>query len=268
MLAIRPSQLSSLEQNSRQQIAASVLADLRMDTPHAVAGLSTAEVDFRLHTAVSRSQWHELNSRDDVAAFVRLSFVVGPHFDEYPAFREILARHDSDARVPALFVEARPEDWNNASQFEIVSRYQKVPGMAAVLLTPLAAHHVDDYWRHALHPDVWRLGRMKPMTDRGEVAQMIQRLEPASKAGYAIVDPYQRLVGALFVTRENTATRVSYWVAQPIWGQGIASHALMQLREVLANEALTLIIEPGNTPSLKVAAKCGFRQTDPLTFVA
>lgn len=268
MLAIRPSQLSALEQDSRQQIALAVLADLRSTTPHAVAGLSTAEVDFRLHTAVSRSQWHELNYHNNVAAFVRLSFIVGPHFDEYPAFKEIFANHASEARIPALFLEARPEDWNNASQFEIVSRYQKKPEVAVVSLTALAAHHVDDYWRHALHPDVWRLGRMKPLTDRSDVAALIQSGESANKRGYAIVDPQKNLVGALFVTRENAVTRVSYWVARPVWGQGIASQALMQLKAMLVNEPLTLTIEPGNTPSFKVATKCGFRQTDCLTFMA
>jgi len=268
MLAIRPGQLSTLEQFSRQQIALSVLAELRTTTPHAVVGLSPAEVDFRLDTAVKKSAQHELDTRGDVEAFVRLSFIVGPFFDEYPPFKAILASHDSPTRIPALFVEAEPDDWNAASQFDILSRSGKSQGAAAVSLTPLQACHADAYWQQALHPDVWRLGRMKPMTDIEDVSGLIQNLGADGKTGYAVIDAQQRFVGAMFVTQEGTLMRISYWIARPVWGQGVASQALMQLKGILQGEHLQLTIEPGNTPSLKVAAKCGFRQTDSLTFVA
>ncbi|RON69637.1 hypothetical protein BK671_09480 [Pseudomonas fluorescens] len=268
MLVIRSRQLSVLEQDCRRQIAQSVLAELRGSTPHAVAGLSPVEIDDRLNTAVSRSVLQQLDARDDIEAFIRVSLIVGPHFDEYPPFKKTLASHDSQSRIPALFSLASAEDWNNASQFDIVSRYRKMPGRVDVSLTPLQACHAEAYCRHALHPDVWRLGRMKPMIAADDVLQKIRGLESNATTGFAIVDREGRLLGAIFAGTEEAAIAISYWVARPAWGQGIASQALTQLQAARSNEKLMLTIDPGNAPSVKVATHCGFQQTGSLTFVA
>jgi RimJ/RimL family protein N-acetyltransferase len=268
MLAIRSNQLSILEQECRRQIAQSVLAELRRTTPHAVAGLSSQEIDDRLETAIAKSIVQQLDTRDDIEAFVRVCFIVGSHFDEYPPFRKTLASHDSQDRIPALFSLASTEDWNNASQFDIVRRYRKMPHHVAVSLTPLHERHAEPYWRQALHPDVWRLGRMKPMVGVEDVLQKIRDLDSSSTIGFAIVDRKEQLLGAIFAEGGDEVIGVSYWVARPAWGQGIASQALMQLKAIKNSEKLMLAIDPGNSPSVKVATNCGFLQTDSHRFVA
>ncbi|WP_082551582.1 GNAT family N-acetyltransferase [Massilia sp. Root351] len=269
MLAIRPIQLSTFEHDSRRQLARSVLAALRTSAPHAVAGLAPAELDFRLASAVSKIAVHELHARDDAETFVRLSLTVGPLFDEYPPFKEILTSYDRDVRILALFTHAAPGDWDNAAQFDIVSRYRKsTPGSSAISLIPLEDRHADAYFRDALHPDVWRLARMTPMTSAADALELIGNCEPGVKTGYAVVNRQGQFLGAAFATRIETATRVSYWIARRAWGQGIASQALMQLKSAMKTEKLVLTIEPGNMPSLKVAAKCGFHQTGAITFGA
>lgn len=268
MFAIRPIQLSILERDSCRRLALTVLAELRTASPHAVGGLSASEIDCRLDAAIAKAARHQLNSHDDVRAYIRLSLTIGPLFDEYPPFKEILSSHGNDVRILALFALAAPGDWNSAAQFDIVSRYRKaIPGIGPISLAVLEDRHADSYFRHARHPDVWRLARMKPMATAADALQLIGTLGPA-KTGYAVVDQQDRFLGAIFAYHDETATRVSYWIARHAWGQGIASQALMQLRRAQQTKNWMLTIEPGNLPSLKVANKCGFLQTDTFTFVA
>lgn len=266
MLAIRASQFSTLEKYTRRQLALFVLAELRTSTPHAVNGLTPSEIDFRLDTAVAKTEAHELDVRDDIEAFVRLSLLVGPLFDEYPPFKEILSGFDNDTRILALFTYATASDWSNASQFDVVSRYRKTtPDAGTITLTPLTDLHVDDYFQHALHPDVWRLAQMEPMPQADEVRQLFEDNRLANKTGYAIVNQQDQFLGAIFAADSETPARISYWIARHRWGKGIASQALAQLKNMQPTRKWLINVEPGNTPSLKVATKCGFSQTDAVT---
>jgi len=262
MLTIRESQITVFEQDARRRIASAVLDDLRESAPHVVAGLDNTELAGRLDTAIGKATQYRIDMRDAFEAFVRLSFVVGPHFDEYPPFQEILLESDAHTRIFALMSYALPEDWEAAGQFDIVKRYRNTARhTGGVRLVPLDNSHVDAYFHYARHPDVWRLAKMTPMATRADTCAFMQELDDAAdETGYAIVDDRQAFLGACIVSRGRPAAEVLYWVARPLWGQGIASQALAQLKERHAGERLALHIDARNTPSRKVASTCGFRQ--------
>lgn len=56
-------------------------------------------------------------------------------------------------------------------------------------------------------------------------------------------------------------TEIGYWLAREFWGQGYASEAALALRKYgegqLHKTRLISLIQPGNTPSRRVAAKIG-----------
>ncbi len=255
MLVIREVQLASLGQDMRRRLALEALEDVRNSSPHAVRGLTPAEVEERLETALEKSLAYPM-SRDDVKAFVRLCFTVGPRFDEYPRFQEIWRLSALEMpRMLALFAQAEAEDWNRAAQFDILSRCLPQPGYAGrVSLTRLEMRHASAYHLHALHPDVWRLGRTKPLMALAEVQDLIRERE----GGYAITGEGQEFLGALFVDEDGEERRISYWVARSWWGQGIATEALRQATSEPRGRSV-LTVDAGNLPSIRVAEKCGYR---------
>jgi RimJ/RimL family protein N-acetyltransferase len=275
MLVIRAAQFRTLERQMRHRLAVSVLDGIRASAPHAVNGLSAAEVDARIEVAVGKAERYCLDVPEDVKAFIRLCLVVGPNFDAYPRFQEILTAADprTGLAMMELFYLAGEEDWVKAAQFDIVSRYRqpildtpisqerRQAPCGQVSLTPLQSRHAEPYFSHALHPDVWRLARMKPLTAIEEVQQLI-----LEKEGYAILTDRDEFCGAIFVSRVETARRISYWIGRSLWGIGMATQALKEMTRILRRESgapISLRIDSANIPSMNVAEKCGFKRTNP-----
>ncbi len=268
MLKIRQQQIHTFEDLFRRRLAASVVSDLAATAPHTIAGLDAAELERRVDTALLKAEKYGLTAPEDVEVFVKLSLVVGPNFDDYPPFQEHLSYYDSQSRVLALVSGARPGDWTSAAQFDIVSRYRKQAETSGdVLLVPLDTCHTDAYFHHALHPDVWRLGKMSPLTSRDDTESFMRTMTPGgARTGYAVSDNGGRFLGACIASRKPNATGVSYWVPRHLWGMGIASRALGQLSDRRKGEKLVLNIDPCNIPSQRVAENCDFRQVDDYNF--
>lgn len=266
----------------QRRLALSVLEDIRISAPHAINGLSNREVDARFKTAIGKATRYELASPDEFKGFVRLCFVVGPNFDEYGRFKETLMFAGRQTRPPILelFCLAEKEDWHKAAQFDIVGRYREPVSMErssqertpqpessgghGISLTPLDARHAEAYFAYGLHPDVWRLAKMKPLMSLQEVQRFILEQGHMNQAGFAVVDS-EEFLGAMFVALRAGTRWISYWIARPAWGKGIATHALKQLTATLCRDKsvpIMLRVEPGNIPSIKVAEKCGFKRTD------
>lgn len=280
MLVIRNSQMTAFEEDLSRRIALSALERVRDSSPHAVKGLSKEEIETRLDTAINKTRFHRLDNPEDVEAFVRLCFLVGPNFDEYPPFKEIFLAKTSRAgyRLLDLFCTAEKDDWNKAAKFDILSRSaESLPVSSSgqpisstspeisdnqIYITPLQIKHAEEYFTEALHPDVWRLGRMKPLIELEDVRQYILDLNLNNAKGYAITGNTGQFLGAAIATPYSSTTYISYWVSRRHWGKEIATKALSAILKALREQGISgisLKIEEGNIPSIKVAEKCGFK---------
>ena len=279
-MLVRQAQFAAFDRDIRRRLAESVLEDVRTSAPHAVNGLSKKEVDERLETAVDKTERYRLDSPEDLKAFVRLCFIVGPNFDQYPPFNETLLQGGARTGRPMLelFDSAGQDDWNKAAQRDIVSRYRKPPpderssqeqpefsAGSFVSLTALESRYAQPYFLHALHPDVWRLAGMKPPTTLEDVQGFMAERNRTHGASYAIIGGREEFLGAIFVSAQDAAWQISYWIVRPLWGKGIATRALQLLTDALRAQDETpirLSVQPGNLPSIKVAEKCGFQRTN------
>ncbi len=239
MLVIRSEQMHLLGQSVRERFGRQVVDELAAHAPHAVAGLAPAELNQRLHTALRRADDHQLQAASDWRAFIRLCFVVGPRFADYPPVQARLQATASfpGRRLAPLFELMRNHGWQHAADHDIVARAREpVPDHEpaahpdSVALEPLAMNHAAAHFRHALHPDVWRLGRMRPRPTMAPAGAVVH----AATAGeypqaWAIVDAEGQCIGAITLDGNAPVATVAYWMARPCWGHGAAGSALEQL---------------------------------------
>lgn len=270
-----------LDGDLREDIARSVISDLRQSAPHCILGLSDTEIDQRIETSLSKIGEYEIRSIGDIEAFVRLVFQVGPNFDEYPVFRQIF--HDPATPVEflmtSLFKEAAEQDWVRAAVFDIVSRSKDsinptsgntAPasdrGVAGVSLVPLESAYAGSYFQLSLHSDVWRLADLHPMVELAEVDHHIEDLKTSRNTdSFAILDSNNDFVGAASVKHRDGLAEITYWIGRPFWGKGIATIAVSELLKILRFRAgvsrIGARMYRGNLPSLRVAEKCGFTRS-------
>jgi hypothetical protein len=250
MLVVRQEQIAILEQQTRRQLARATVGRLWDSSPFSVQGLPAWEIDERLDTALTKADRYGLRDVRDLQAYVRLSFVVGPNFDDYPPFKRILVSVGSPShfRMTELFWEATSPDWTRAAVVDIVSRSRILNTTGArdektgtssyksgdedppsLLLEPLTLKHADSYFRQSSHPDVWRLAGLRPFNLVEECERHIQSMESLSETeGFAIIDRSAGFVGAMFLDHRGASRQLSYWVGRSFWGRGIATNAVQE----------------------------------------
>lgn len=264
VIVLRGPQMTALETAYRNSVVLAVAANLRSCSPHTINGLSQAEVQFRVETAVRGTIAYALHEVEDIEAFTRLCFVIGPHFDRYETFRRAFeaAGPGSGFTMTEILLLASPADWRRAAQADILLRCRQTrTAKAEIRIVPLTAMHAESWFEGALHPDVWRLGGMHPPESAAAVRQWIANLQPVDGQRYAI-QCGDRFAGSAraWIHADDGALYLSYWVARPLWGHGIATETVRQLLAAISpNAAVRLRIDSGNAPSRRVAEKCGFQ---------
>lgn len=272
MLVIRSEQMHLLGQSVRERFGRQVVDELAVRTPHAVAGLAPAEVKQRLDTALRCADEHQLQAASDWRAFIRLCFVVGPRFADYPPVQARLRTSASfpGRRLAPLFEQMRSHGWQHAAEHDIVARAREpVPGHPrpvhshSVALEPLAIGHAAAHFRHALHPDVWRLGRMPPCTTMARTLAAIRAAtEGEHRQAWAILDAEGACIGAITMDASAPVPTVAYWIARPCWGQGVARSALEQWMHPLRLQGrinrLRAHVAPANLLSARLLQRLGW----------
>jgi RimJ/RimL family protein N-acetyltransferase len=277
MLVIRNDQIETLHRATAERLAREAASELDATSPHAILGLTAAETEARLQTALAKARVYSLVAVRDLRAFVQLCFRVGPNFDEYPRFQGIL-NSETPPVMADLFDLATDEDWMEAAIFDIVSRSQGTNEAAAqacaslgdgdagspqVSLVELSLDHAASYHQQALHPDVWRLADIEPLLSQEAVEQHVRAIEAdPGRDGFAIMHPGAGFVGAMILYRNGAEAQLLYWVGRRFWNRGVATAAVknllamvqerLRLPEVRARAFAT------NAPSLRVLEKCGF----------
>jgi RimJ/RimL family protein N-acetyltransferase len=251
MLVIRNEQMKLLAHSVRKQFGWDVVKDLEASTPHAVMGLTPAEVEARLEAALSSAEAYELRLATDLRAFIRLCFVVGPRFADYPPVQTFLRTTDhlGSSRLAPLFRAMLGHGWQHAADYDIVTRAREpiptgrhaagtdcatrgspVPAVHSLSLEPLESDHASAHFQHALHPDVWRLGRMQPRMSMEKTLAAIQWASAGDdRQAYAIVDAELGLVGAISLHGSPPLATIAYWVARPYWACGVGTGAIGKL---------------------------------------
>ncbi|BDC48523.1 hypothetical protein F183_A08390 [Bryobacterales bacterium F-183] len=271
---VRGPQIQAMEAEYRKHIIHTVAWNLRISAPHAIAGLSPAEVELRLQAALHGAIRYNLTDPADIEAFARLCFVIGPYFDRYEKFRRAFAaatQPGSNFSMIEVLMVATPEDWCRAAQADILLRSQEQSHTSAeripIRLETLAPHHAEAWFQGVSHPDVWRLGGLQPPASAKDVRDWIEGTRTHPQPGnyrFALITKQTgTFAGAarIWKSQDEDCVYMSYWVVRDQWSKGIATQAVRQLLVYLGpgiTQPVRLKIDSGNLPSLRVAEKCGF----------
>jgi RimJ/RimL family protein N-acetyltransferase len=142
---------------------------------------------------------------------------------------------------------------------------------AEVRLEPLSARHLDDLDALAHDPDVLRFTRVPEPVPPGFARTWLARYEAGRRdgtaEGFAAVDPDGTFLGLALapdIDVEGRQLELGYIVAPSARGRGVATAILRRLTRWAFDEAgalrAYLLIETGNTASLRVAERCGYVQ--------
>lgn len=276
MLTIRAAQLDALDGVVLKRFGQTVVSSLRDDSPELIDGLSAAEVSLQLDTALGHAGRLKISRARDLTTFIRLCFLVGPHFCTYPPFSDISASGETgQGLVSALFEVATPADWERVATRGILDRYREQrpaggiagPNVApAVSVVPLRPEHAEAVCRHGLHPDVWRLARLEPPVSPEHVRALIVRDEASAQLRrFAIIGAESEFLGAMALRSQDDSASLSYWVRRDRWGQGIATNAVRALLSTPQARSMapqvTANIAADNLLSIRVVEKTGFAET-------
>jgi RimJ/RimL family protein N-acetyltransferase len=277
MLLIRADQVRALHRATRERLARGTVDELYHSSPHAMLGLSAAEIESRLQTALAKADRYSLYTLRDLKAFVQLCYRVGPNFDEYSPFQSILTSRSSSP-LDTLFDRATDEDWNAAAVCDIVGRsldatepagrecasptFSRAEG-AALTLVELTTKNAAVYHQQALHPDVWRLAGLEPLVRVADVERCIRMMQAdPDQEGLAIIHTREGFVGAITLRHDGPTAQLLYWVGRRFWGKGVATAAVRQRIAMLQGHPMirqvTAEVFAANAPSLRVLEKCGF----------
>ena len=67
-----------------------------------------------------------------------------------------------------------------------------------------------------------------------------------------------QVAGYISVRGLSFQSRIAYWIGKAFWGKGVASQALAQLLDQVAERPLFATVAYDNLASLRVLEKCGF----------
>ena len=115
-------------------------------------------------------------------------------------------------------------------------------------------------------PDIQRFTTEQPTTTADDFRSALVSLSRCSdQAGFAVVDAVSgELAGNMAADRPDDETaEISYWIAPGFRGQGLASHAISQMRSWIADNwpvrRIDLWIRAGNIASQRAAENAGFQ---------
>jgi RimJ/RimL family protein N-acetyltransferase len=142
---------------------------------------------------------------------------------------------------------------------------------AEVRLEPLSARHLDDLDALAHDPDVLRFTRVSEPVPPAFARTWLARYEAGRRdgtaEGFAAIGPDGTFLGLALapdIDVEGRQLELGYIVAPPARGRGVATAILRRLTRWAFEEAgalrAYLLIETGNTASLRVAERCGYVQ--------
>jgi hypothetical protein len=124
---IRREQMKALRRGAISDLARRLAADLReklgellvLLPGHAVklAELQPNQIEAMVRVCLERGLDHGFENENALAKFTTLCFLLGPKFDELPAFQNVIDDHLTllDRRLDEIYTRTTEKDWEEAA---------------------------------------------------------------------------------------------------------------------------------------------------------
>jgi len=120
VLVIRKEQYDSFLQTDKKRFVELILQHIIETMPDEIRGIPTYLVCDMIETAIKRARSHELNSDEQIMAYVSVMFEIAPNFDEEPTLQAILTDENlkPEKRWDKLFSDSDKinKAWEQAAQ--------------------------------------------------------------------------------------------------------------------------------------------------------
>ena len=131
-----------------------------------------------------------------------------------------------------------------------------------IALRPVHDSDLPVFYRQMNDPEALRMAAFTPKdpADRDAFDAHWRKIRASSAVLRAVLADGD-VVGSAAVYGEPGEREVTYWVDRAYWGRGVATAALRALLAEVPERPLYARAAADNAGSLRVLAKCGFRQT-------
>ena len=133
-----------------------------------------------------------------------------------------------------------------------------------IRLTPLLPVHEDIFIRLANMPELNERINAPSPCDPSHFHAELARLHTRPSSFTWVIEYQHELVGIINngLWRNSHIFQGGYWVEPTYWGKGIASSALLLVKDFLFHEChaerIQALVEPDNIASIRVLEKCGY----------
>jgi len=135
-----------------------------------------------------------------------------------------------------------------------------------VKLIPLSTEHELEFVRLANIPEInYRVNKPLLYTN-SHFAEQLERLQRSKSSFVWMIEQNAKMVGVINNAsgRDPRVFQGGYWVDPDCWGKGVASTALVLVRDFLFRECgaerVQAVVEPDNPASIRVLEKCGYQR--------
>lgn len=123
------------------------------------------------------------------------------------------------------------------------------------------ATDLEAFYRHQLDPEANRMAAFvgKDPSDKSAFMARWERIlkSPGITTRTIVVDG--QVAGHISCYPDGGLKEVTYWIGREFWGQGLASRALQELLNLVADRPIFARVATDNFASIRVLQKCGFK---------
>ena len=130
----------------------------------------------------------------------------------------------------------------------------------SVLLREVTDQDVEVFFRHQAEREASEMAAF-PVRNRADHFEHWEKQRAAPSTVLRTIERAGVVVGNIVSWVENGDREVGYWLGKDYWGKGIATDALAQFIEIVADRPLFAYVAEANIGSQRVLRKCGFQQT-------
>jgi RimJ/RimL family protein N-acetyltransferase len=131
----------------------------------------------------------------------------------------------------------------------------------SITLREIAPADLEIFFVQQLDPEANRMAAFvgKDPTDKAAFAAHWDRILSAPQITQRTILVGGQIAGHIACYPQDGNKEVTYWLGREFWGRGIATAALNQLLQLVADRPLFARAATDNIGSLRVLAKCGFQ---------